>query len=84
MNVNRAIPAGLVLALAVSWVAKSNDGFKLSLTGLIFYGLWRGVSAAGKALAARRRRRELARMPVFSLHGETLAIGWGPTVDPMM
>ena len=40
MNPHRVIPVCLVLALAVSWFAQSDDLFKVSLVGLGLYLLW--------------------------------------------
>ena len=70
MKLKHIIFAGFALALIISWLAKHTTGFKLSLTGIAFSLVWLACHAAAEFFSRMRRRRELERMPVFSL-GET-------------
>ena len=72
MNLNRLMPVALAAALAISWLMRSNNGFKLSLSALLVYGAWVLAAAISRAASRRARRKELQRMPVFSVQGSTL------------
>lgn len=72
MKLHRIILVFLLLAASISWLVKSNDGFKISLAGLFVFFVWRLYGTAAKAISGRLRQRELDRMPVYSAHGATL------------
>ena len=72
MNLNRLIPVALVAALATSWLVKSGIGFALSLSALFVCLAWNLSTAISRTASRRARRKELERMPVFSIQGSTL------------
>lgn len=73
MKLKQWIPLLLFLAAFVAaWAVKSEAGFKLCLLLFVVYISWRCGTAVSAALSARSHRRELERMPVFSLHGTTV------------
>lgn len=73
MKLKQLIPLFLfAAAFAVSWGMKSDGAFKICLLLLVAYLFRRLGTAVSGAVYARSRRRELERMPVFSLEGMTL------------
>lgn len=73
MKPKQLIPILLFLtAIAAAWAAKSDGAFKICLLLFVAYLFWRLGSAASGALYAWSRRKELERMPAFSLQGMTL------------
>lgn len=68
------IPASLAPVIAASWFAGSKLVMWAGLMGLAYYVIWRVVAAAQKSLYERKRRRELADMPEFSLQGGAITM----------
>lgn len=68
MKIHLTVFIFLLLATFMSWLSESGVGFKMGLTGLVIYLVWRGYEAAVKALSRTLRQRKLDRMPVYSAH----------------
>lgn len=72
MKLHRIVLVSLLLAAFLSWLAKSDDGFKLSLTGLALYFVWRVYDAVAEAMSRMSNQRKRDRAPVYSVRETTL------------
>lgn len=72
MKLNRIIPVALVAASVCSGLLGFKDGALITFTLAALCAVWAGCGKLERCANKFRRRRELDRMPVFSLHGKIL------------